>query len=173
MELLQYLLPNQTDLALTSWNLNEATGQIVIALASTHQVAECPLCHCPSHRLHSRYERTLKDLPLAQFSLVILLAVGKFFCLNNSCERRIFSERLPHVVVPWARRTTRYTAKLKAMGLALGGAAASRLSHQLGYGYSRDSILRLIAKLPLPVIATPRILGVDDFGRGSTWVRSG
>ena len=33
----------------------------------------------------------------------------------------------------------------------------------MGYGYSRDSILRLIAKLPLPEIATPRILGVDDF----------
>lgn len=49
------------------------------------------------------------------------------------------------------------------MGLALGGAAAARLSQQLGYGYSRDSILRLIAKLSLPAMATPRILGVDDF----------
>ena len=125
MELLQHLLPSQTDLALNSWNLNTAANQIVVQLSSTQSVAECPLCHRASHRVHSHYERTLKDLPLAHFTLVILLAVGKFFCLNDRCERRIFSERLPNVVEPWARRTARYTEKLKAMGLALGGAAAS------------------------------------------------
>ena len=163
MELLQHLLPSQTDLALNRWDLKAATNEIVVHLSSTQSVAVCPLCHCASHRIHSHYERTLKDLPLAHFTLVILLAVGKFFCLNDSCERRIFSERLPNVVEPWARRTTRYTEKLKAMGLALGGTAAACLSHQLGYGYSRDSILRLITKLSLPAIATPRILGVDDF----------
>lgn len=163
MELLQYLLPSQTDVTLNSWDLNTATNQIVVQLRSSRLVAVCPLCQCSSHRVHSHYERTLKDLPLAQFTLVIWLVVGKFFCLNDICKRRIFSERLPTVVAPWARRTARYTEKLKALGLALGGAAAARLSHQLGYGYSRDSILRLISSLPLPVIATPRILGVDDF----------
>lgn len=163
MELLEHLLPNQIDVALNRCDLDEATGQIVIHLASTHRVARCPLCYCPTHRVHSHYERTLKDLPLAQFSLVILLVVGKFFCLNDSCERRIFSERLPSIVAPWARRTVRYTEKLKTMGLALGGAAAARLSHQLGYSCSHDSILRLIHSLLLPEIAPPRILGVDDF----------
>lgn len=49
------------------------------------------------------------------------------------------------------------------MGLALGGAAAARLSQQVGYGYSRNSILRVLASLPLPVLHTPKILGVDDF----------
>ena len=49
------------------------------------------------------------------------------------------------------------------MGLELGGAAAARLSHQLGDGYSRNTFLRLLARMPLPDIVTPRILGVDDF----------
>ena len=79
MELLQHLLPNQTDLALTCWNLDAASGQIILELSSTQHLAECPLCHCSSHRVHSHYERTLKDLPLAQYSLVILLGVCKFF----------------------------------------------------------------------------------------------
>ena len=163
MELLEQLLPSQSDLAMTSWNLDAASGQIIVELSSTQQLAECPLCHCLSHRVHSHYERTLKDLPLAQFTLVILLGVCKFFCLNDACRRRIFSERLPNIVAPWARRTLRYTEKLKAMGLALGGTAAARLSHQLGYSYSRDSILRLLSSLVLPEIVTPKILGVDDF----------
>jgi transposase len=126
-------------------------------------MAHCPLCHCPTHRVHSRYERTLKDLPVVQFRLIIILLVGKFFCLNNTCPRRIFTERLPAVVAAWARRTARYTDRLKAMALALGGAAAARLSHQMGYGYSRNSLLRLITSLPLPTLPPPRILGVDDF----------
>lgn len=106
---------------------------IVVELSSTHQVAECPLCHCLSHRLHSYYERTPENLSLAQFSLVMLLAVGKFFCLNTDCGRRIFSERLPEIVIPWRRRTVRYSEKLKALDLALGGTAAARLGDQLGY----------------------------------------
>lgn len=49
------------------------------------------------------------------------------------------------------------------MGLALGGSAAARLSHQLGQHDHRDTILRLLSRLPLPERSTPKILGVDDF----------
>ena len=163
MELLQHLLPSQTDLALNGWDCDPANHQVTLNLASTQVVAHCPLCNSPTHRVHSRYERTLKDLPLVQFSLTILLQVCKFFCLNQNCPRRIFTERLPHIVAPWARRTARYTEHLKAMGLALGGSAAARLSHQIGYGHSRNSFLCVISSLPLPEISTPKILGVDDF----------
>ncbi len=161
--LIQHLLPNQTDLSLQSWSFDEADQQVTLNLSSTQVVAHCPLCNCPTHRIHSRYERTLKDLPAVQYYLTIVLVVWKFFCLNDTCPRRIFTERLPAVVAPWARRTARYTDCLKAMGLALGGAAAARLSQQMGYGHSRNSILRLISSLPLPVLANPKILGVDDF----------
>jgi transposase len=105
----------------------------------------------------------LKDLSVAQFHLKIILSVCKFFCLNASCHRQIFTERLAEVVAPWARRTTRLTQHLIAMGLALGGSAAARLSQQMGYWYSRNSFLRVIASLPFPVLPTPKILGVDDF----------
>lgn len=140
-----------------------AEQQIILKLSSTQAMAHCPLCHSPTHRVHSRYERTLKDLPVAQFRLKITLSVCKFFCLNDTCPRKIFTERLAAVVAPWARRTARFTERLKEIGLALGGAAAARLSLQMGYGYSRNSILRLITSLPLPVLSTPKILGVDDF----------
>lgn len=105
----------------------------------------------------------MRDLPLVQFSLLILLQVCKFFCGNDDCARRIFTERLPDIVAPWARRTTRYTAQLESMGLALGGSAAARLSHQLGDGYSRNTILQSIARLHLPSVSSPKIVGVDDF----------
>jgi transposase len=163
VDLIQHLLPNQTGLNLQSWSLDSVEQQITLNLSSTQAVAHCPLCHSPTCRVHSRYERTLKDLPVAQFRLKIILSVCKFFCLNDTCPRQIFTERLAAVVAPWARRTVRFTEHLKEIGLALGGAAAARLSLQMGYGYSRNSILRLITSLSLPVLNTPKILGVDDF----------
>lgn len=163
MDLISHLLPGHTKLSLQHWNLDTVTQQVTVYLASTQTLAPCPLCHCPSHRIHSRYERTLKDLPVAQFSLTIVLTVCKVFCLTETCPRRIFTERLPEVVAPWARRTIRYADHLKAMALALGGAAGARLSEQVGYGHSRNTMLRVTASLPLPSPTTPKVLGVDDF----------
>ena len=163
MDLLQHLLPDPSALALKHWELDTGTHQFVVTVESTQVIAHCPLCQAPTGRVHSRYQRILRDLPLVQFSLILLLEVCKFFCLNDACQRRIFTERLPSLVAPWARRTTRYTEHLIAMGLELGGSAAARLSHKLGYGYSRNTFLRLLSSLPLPDIVTPKILGVDDF----------
>jgi transposase len=132
-------------------------------LSSTQTTAQCPICRGPSSRVHSHYERTLRDLTLADFSLTLHLQVRKFFCITSSCIRRIFTERLPEVTRPWARRTNRLAEALSALALALGGAAGIRLCKRLGYSLSRNTLLRLIYKLPLPVIITPKTLGVDDF----------
>lgn len=163
MELLQHLLPKPSSLHLESWDFDLIHHQMTLSVSSTQAIACCPLCNRPTHRIHSRYERTLRDLPCVNFSLTILLQVCKFFCLNQACSRKIFTERLPQVAVPWARRTVRFANHLTAMGLALGGAAAARLSDQINYGSSRNTLLRAISKLPLPPITPPKQLGVDDF----------
>jgi transposase len=67
------------------------------------------------------------------------------------------------VVAPWARRTRRLAAWLIAIGLELGGAAGVRLSRRLGCTLSRQTLLRMIRRLPLPCGSPPQVLGVDDF----------
>jgi hypothetical protein len=84
-------------------------------------------------------------------------------CANVQCPRRIFTGRLPEVVAPWARRTRRLVTWLIAIGLALGGAAGVRLSRRLGCPLSRQTLLRIIRRLPLAGDRTPWVLGVDDF----------
>ncbi len=163
MEFLQHLLPSQSNLNLESWNLDSINHQMTLNVSSTQAVATCPLCNNATHRIHSRYERTLKDLRCVNYGLTILLQVAKFFCLNDGCKRRIFTERLPQVTLPWARRTCRLAENLRAIALALGGAAGSRLTHAQNNGISRNTVLLLISSIPLPPITTPKILGVDDF----------
>jgi transposase len=67
------------------------------------------------------------------------------------------------VVAPWARRTARLLEWLAQIAVALGGAAGVRLSRGLGVAVSRRTLLRVLRRLPLPSVASPTVLGVDDF----------
>jgi transposase len=91
------------------------------------------------------------------------LRVRKFFCADAACRQRVFTERLPDVARPYARRTLRLIERLCVIGLALGGAAGTRLTHRLGLPASRDTLLRLVRHRPLPIIPPLRAMGVDDW----------
>ena len=163
MELPTALLPKSFPLHVDAWHVDEATAQLTLCLTSTQPLGDCPKCRCPSRRIHSRYERTVADLPWAHLRVRLSLRVRKFFCTNKQCKRRIFTERLPQVVAPWARRTQRLARALGYIAVALGGAAGAWLSQQLGLRVSRNTLLRLLRRLPLPARCTPTVLGVDDF----------
>ena len=126
-------------------------------------MACCPLCGRRSKRVHSRYERTLADLPWGAYAVTIRLRVRRLFCRNSRCERRIFTERLPEIALPWARRTRRLDGRLTALGLALGGSAGVRLGAKLGLAGSRNTLLRRVRQAPVPPAVTPSALGVDDW----------
>src|SRR5882724_3437937 len=156
-------LPKTSPLHLEACQLDESTAQLTVQVTSTQPLGYCPGCQCSTRRVHSRYERIVADLPWAHLRVRLSLRVRKFFCPNRHCKRRIFTERLPQVVAPWARRTRRLARALEHIAVALGGAAGARLSQQLGLRASRNTLLRLLRRLPLPSLRIPTVLGVDDF----------
>jgi transposase len=157
------LLPDATLLRLEACDVDDTTAQITLRVQSTQTRAPCPLCATPARRIHSDYGRTLADLPWAQYRVSLQLRVRKWFCRNRACPRRIFTERLPTVAAPWARRTLRLAQRLIALGMALGGKAGVRLGHQWDVGVSRHTLLRGLRRQPALALPTPRVLGVDDF----------
>jgi transposase len=163
MTRLSGLLPNGPPLHLETWQMNPTTAQVTLQVQSMQMLAHCPVCRFPTRRIHSRYVRTVADLPWAQWRVVLHLQVRKFFCANGRCPRRIFTERLPDVVAPWARRTQRLLHWLVHIALALGGAAGAQLSWGLGVPVSRRTLLRVLRQRPIPLVASPTVLGVDDF----------
>jgi len=163
MDLLSCLLPDSTCLHPVSWHIDLEQATAALSLISQQPAPECPLCHVAARRLHSHYERTLADLSWAGWTVRLELGVRKLFCDNSDCVRRIFTERLPGVVAPWARRTLRLGKRLTTVAVALGGSAGARLSRDLGIPASRNTLLRLIRAAPLPVCPTPTVLGVDDW----------
>lgn len=155
------LLPDPTCLHLQL--LDASTTIITLVVTTTSKEAECPLCHRRSAQIHSRYVRQIADLPWMGCAVRLQLHVRRFFCSNSECARQIFTERLPSVAAPYARRTTRLTEVLTLIGFALGGEAGKRLASGMSLVTSPDTLLRLICSQPEEQIPTPRVLGVDDF----------
>src|SRR5207237_10218217 len=71
--------------------------------------------------------------------------------------------RWPPSAAPGARRAVRLAQRLMALGVALGGAAGVHLGQQWDLIVSRNTLLRGLRRLPVPVLPTPRVLGVDDW----------
>lgn len=156
-----FLLPDATALALDQAQL--APESITITVRTTAAAARCPQCQHASTRVHSRYRRTLSDVPCTGLTLCFALRIRRFFCQQSGCSRRIFTERLPTVVAPYARRTRRLSDTLRLIGFALGGEAGARIAAQLGLRTSPDTLLRTVRRTIDAETMTPRVLGVDDW----------
>src|SRR6266850_3652374 len=118
-----------------------AQEYVLRQLTATAPTACCPCCAVPSSSVHSRYQRHLTELPWGMRLVRLQLMVRKFVCRNLSCARRIFTERLPALVAPSARKTNRLITVLQAIGIALGGQAGARLAARLGLPTSATTLL--------------------------------
>jgi hypothetical protein len=88
-----------------------------VLLRPTIVSADCPLCEQSSHRVQSRYQRSLQDLPCCGQVLRLRVTVRRFFRNNAACRRKVFAEQLPELMRPYARRTVRQNEALTTVGL--------------------------------------------------------
>ncbi len=155
------LLPLPEGLRITA--LERQDTVLIVEVLSERPQAACPLCQQPSEEVHSRYHRQLKDVPCGGQQVRLHLKVRKFFCRNHLCERKIFTERLPNFVEPYAQMTLRLIAELQAIGFSTSGSLGARLASRLGIGTSWMTILRRLLDLPDQTPATVFHLGIDEF----------
>jgi transposase len=112
---------------------------VTTSVRSAAPSAVCPLCSQPATRIHSRYRRTVADVPCGGRQLVLSLIVRKFFCQNCTCPRRIFAERFPDVARPWDRMTPRFCAALETIGFATCCRGRSTFSHTSRLAHLSDN----------------------------------
>jgi transposase len=134
-----------------------------LQLTTTAPTACCPDGAESSSAVHSRYQRQLTDLPWGTRAVHLQLTVRKFVCRQPTCARRIFTERLPELVAPSARKTTRLVAVLRAIGIALGGQAGARLAARLHLPSRSTTLLRLVRAALVPPTPTLQAVGVDEW----------
>jgi len=160
---LAHFVPDRMTLSVQGWHLDETAAQLTLQVTATRTRVRCPLCHALTLRVHSRYTRTVAALPWGPYTVRLQLRVRKFFCDQPTGPCQIFTERLPTVAAPWARRTLRLAQRLRACGLALGGEMGARLGHRLGLRTSPATLLRLVQDAPTPAATAPQVLGVDEW----------
>ena len=77
--MLAHLLPDPAHLRLEC--LCAETDLITVIVSTKGSQAQCPLCHHSAHRIHSRYIRTLADLPWNAVAVRLRLTVRR----GNAC----------------------------------------------------------------------------------------
>lgn len=160
---LSKLLPLPSGLKVTS--VCESPDGLLIHVSSTQRRAKCPLCSRPSRHVHSRYSRNPADLPCVGRPIRLLLSVRRFFCKVAACPRKVFAERLPHLLEPFSRVTTRLRTALQQVGFCCGGKGGERLATTLGMKASDTTVLWSVQSVHSPTIDTDkvRVVGIDDW----------
>jgi transposase len=136
----------------------------LIAVRSIARASACPGCGAPCERVHSRYRRSLADLPVAGRRVRLMVRVRRFHCDAVLCGRRIFAERFEgDVLAPWARRTSRLEHIVYHLALALGGRPAAPFARRLMLPVSNDTLLRVLRRRGRRSVVPPHVIGIDDW----------
>lgn len=164
------LLPNPTLFDLISYSLHQ-NKILKLEVRTKGGDAKCPYCHQISNRVHSHYNRTVQDLPMADFAIILHVCVRRFFCDNPSCPYCTFTERMPGSIEAYARRTNRMLVSQREVGFVAGGEGGSKIAHKLALPTSPDTLIRLVRYAPIREYSTPKKLGIDDwaFRRGHSY----
>ena len=163
-------LPLPEGMLIEQIHVTETT--LTVEVVSTQPLAHCPLCQQPSEHVHSQYRRMVNDVPCGGRRVVLRLCVRKFFCLTPTCQRKVFAERLPELVQPWARVSNRLLEEVKALGLSASAEVNERLAPRLGMKVKAPTLLRYLRTIPPPPDAPVHVLGIDDFGATRSYMSS-
>ena len=136
---------------------------LTLLLVSLQTEGQCPICRQSTKRVHSTYIRTLQDLPWGALRLTLRVQLHRFFCQNPDCMRKIFTERLPELTEPSARRTNRLRDAFVTIGWALGGEAGAKQCVAHATPICASTLLSLLRRQGVTAVPTPRVLGVDDW----------
>ena len=136
----------------------------------------CPGCGAQSKSRHSTYWRTLWDISAQGAPVIVNARLGRWRCRNQQCDRRIFTERVPGLAAPFARRTARLAGIVRLLGHSAGGRPSERLMRRLGMPISDTTILAGLrkharARSENSAVAAVHVAGVDDWAwrKGSNY----
>ncbi len=163
------LLPLPTGLEIIAVSASET--ELQIRVTSNRMSSICPKCSKPSYAIHSYYRRRPLELPCTGQLVRLELSVKKFFCREKTCPQKIFAERLPELLEPSSRMTSRLRTIVQAIGGAFNAQGGSRLGAQMGIHLSRMTYLRSLLRYATPLVNQVTHVGIDVFAwkRGKSY----
>ena len=137
---------------------------IVAGLQSTHHAAKCPYCGRRSSHLHSKYERTVDDIPVHGLRVILKVKVSRYRCLNPKCSHSTFVEQCAGVTEKYQRRTPEQRRQLEDILGLVASTVGARQCASLGMEISPSTALRIVRGIRHEVdYASFKHLCIDDF----------
>jgi len=161
--LIEILWPAALHLQISA--IEKTDNKLIVAACGLQEKAHCTDCQQVSTSFNGHYHRHPADLPCGGYAIQLNLSVPRFFCDNEACSRRTFSATFPNILRPYARCTDRLTSQQQHVAFAVGGEAGCRLLNNMSMPTSADTLIRLVRAASEPEVATPRVLGVDDWAK--------
>ncbi|MQW15686.1 ISL3 family transposase [Sinorhizobium meliloti] len=149
--------------------LTDDDGWVVSAAGPASGI--CPDCGRRTRNRHGWSNRSLQDLPVQGKTVTVKLRLSRWRCAHQKCERQTFTDRLPTIASPYARRTRRVSEIVGLLGHSAGGRPGERLMRRLGMPVSDDTILRQLKRdaARAHCDATIRVVGIDDWSWRRSW----
>ena len=118
---------------------------LIINIERMNKSAICPHCGKKSTSVHSRYIRTIKDLPIQEYKVILNIETKIFFCKNEKCTTKTFSEKFDFIE-NHARMTKRLKDRIVNDSKGMSARTAKSTINKGLTSVSDDTILRLLKK---------------------------
>lgn len=102
-------------------------------------------CGTESHSIHSRYIRTISDLPIQNYQVRLVITVPKFFCTDGTCRHKTFAYPIPFAAAN-SLRTKRLDDYIFQVGMKSSSLEAERQVSSSHVPVSNNTILRIVKK---------------------------
>lgn len=135
--------------------VEKSGGTLYIYCDIDHTVAKCKYCGMESSSVHSRYTRTVSDLPIQEYQVKLIITVPKYFCINEKCHHKTFAYILPFAEGN-SLRTKRLDAHIYEMGIRNSSLETKKQLSKSHISVSNSTVLRLIKKKQNPSSTTGR-----------------
>ena len=118
---------------------------IRIYVKSNRTSARCPYCGIIGKRVHSRYERRFRDLPIQGKKVEIVLNNLKYFCTNLECGHKTFAEAFD--CLPFkGKRSKRLTESIIELSLNVSSITAASMLRKGTADVGKSTICDLLKK---------------------------
>ena len=97
---------------------------------------------------NATYLRTIKDLPIQDYKVYLIITVRTFFCKNEECETKTFSETFDFVKSR-SRMTNRLEDKIINTSKEMSARKSKKIVNEGLANISDDTILRMLKKSQL------------------------
>lgn len=146
-------------------------GSILLFVRCCNTDGICPYCGASSSKVHSKYYRTIVDLPVLGKAVTIRMESRKFFCPNEKCKKKTFAEQPGNEVFRYRRRTRRCEILVAKHGLYCSSNKAKALINATGIPLCNTTVLRDIHRMNVDEYNCVENIGIDDwaFRKGVTY----